>query len=120
MPLIRRRRIPLPFKHMPQMAATVTTHNLRPRHPKRDIRMPRHRPRNAIEIRRPPTTRLEFMGRFVKRRVAGGAGVGARGRHVFVVGAGVGRFGAFLAEDAELLCIISPLLASVPIGTSRN
>ncbi len=42
------------------------------------------------------------MGRFVERRVASGAGVDARGGHVFVVGAGVGGFGAFFAEDAEL------------------
>lgn len=66
--------------------------------------MPRHRPRNTIEIRRPPAPALELVGRVVEGRVAGGAGVGAGAGHVFVVGAGVGRFGAFLAEDAELFC----------------
>ena len=40
---------------------------------------------------------------FVEGCVAAGAGVDTFAGHVFVVGAGVGSFGAFFAEDAELL-----------------
>lgn len=103
MPLIRRGRIPLPLKHMPQMPPTLGTHNLRPRHPKRAIRMPRHRAGDTIEVRRPSATTLELVARFVQGRGAGGAGVDAGAGHVFVVFAREGRFGAFFADHAELL-----------------
>lgn len=104
MPLIRRRRIPLPLKHMPQVSPTITTHNLRALHPKRAIRMPRHGPRDAVEIRGPSAPGFEFVRRAVEGCGAGGAAVGAAGRGVFVVGAGEGGFGAAGAEDAELFC----------------
>ncbi len=104
MPLIRRRRIPLALKNMPQMASTVTAHNLRPLHPKRPVHVPRHRPRDAVEIRRPPAAGLELVRRLVERCGAARARVDARGGGVFVVAAGEGRLGAFLAEDAELFC----------------
>ena len=84
------------------MSPTITAHNLRPRHPKRAIRMPRHRPRDTVEIRRPAASRLELVGRLVQRRIARRAGVNARGGHVLVVLAGEGRLGALFAEDAEL------------------
>ena len=102
MPLIRRRRIPLPLEHMPQMSSTPRTHNLRPFHPKSAIHIPLHGAGDAVEIRRPAAPGLELLVGGVERGVAGGAVVGACGRHVFVVGAGEGGFGAFFAEDAEL------------------
>ena len=104
MPLIRRRRIPLPLKHMSQMPSTITTHNLRAIHPKRAIRMPRHRPGDTIEVCGPAASGFEFVRCAVERGVAGGAAVGAGGGGVFVVGAGEGGFGAAGAEDAELFC----------------
>lgn len=42
------------------------------------------------------------MRGFVERRGAAGTGVDAAGRHVLVVDAGIGGFGAFFAEDSEL------------------
>lgn len=104
MPLIRRRRIPLALKNMSQMAPTITANNLRPRHPKPAVHMPRHRARDAVEIRRPAAAGLELVRGLVEGCVAGRARVHARGRGVLVVDAGEGRFGAFLAEDAELFC----------------
>lgn len=104
MPLIRRRRIPLPLKHMPQMPSTIRTNNLRPRHPKRRIRMSDHSTRDTVEIGGPSATRFELVGSAVEWGGTGGAGVGACCGGVFVVGAGVGGFGAFSAEDAELFC----------------
>lgn len=106
MPLIRRRRIPFPLEHMAQMAPAITAHNLGALHAERAIRMPRHGPRDAVEIRRPAATRFELVRGEVEGRGAGGAAVGARGGGVFVVGAGEGAFGAAGAEDAELFCWI--------------
>ena len=64
--------------------------------------MSRHSAWNRIEIGRPSAAGLEFVGGFVKRGVAAGAGVDAGGGHMFVVGASVGGFGAFFTEDAKL------------------
>lgn len=73
MPLIRRRRIPLPLKHMPQMSSTLRTNNLGPRHPKRTIRVSRHRARDTVKIRRPAAAGFEFMGSAIEGRFAGDA-----------------------------------------------
>jgi len=60
--------------------------------------------RHCIKERRPAAARLELVGCFVERRIAGSAVVRALGRKVFIVLAGEGGFGALLADDAELLC----------------
>jgi hypothetical protein len=104
MSLVRRRIIPFPLEHMSQMPPTLGTHNLRPLHPKRAIGMALHRARHRVKKRRPSTPRLELVRRRVQGRVARGAGVGARGGCVRVVGAREGRFRALLADDAELFC----------------
>lgn len=104
MPLISRRRVPLSLEYMPQMPATIATQYLRSRHAESPIRVSRHRAGDTIEICRPSASGLELVRGFVQRSVAGGAGVGARGGHVFVIGPGVGGFRAFLTEDAELFC----------------
>lgn len=44
------------------------------------------------------------MRGFVERSGAAGAGVDTAGRHVLIVNAGVGGFGAFFAKDSELFC----------------
>lgn len=103
MSLVRRRRIPLSLEHMSQMPATVTTHDLRPRHSKRPVLMPRHRTRERIEEGGPSTSGLELVVRAVERRVAGGAVVDAGAGHVLVVFAGEGGFGALPTDDTELL-----------------
>ena len=102
MPLVRRRIIPLPLEHMPQVPSTITTHNLRPCHSERAVSMPRHGPRDRVEVRGPPAAGLEFVVGFVERGVAGGAGVDAGVGLVFVERVREGRFRAFFAEDAEL------------------
>ena len=44
------------------------------------------------------------MRGFIERSGAADAGVDAAAGHVLVVNPGVGGFGAFFAEDAELFC----------------
>ena len=104
MPLIRRRLIPLPLKHMPQMPPTIRADDFCSRHAETRIRMPRHSSRDGIEVSGPAAPGFEFVVGFVERRGTGGAGVDAGVGHVFVVFAGEGGFGAFFADDAELLC----------------
>lgn len=71
--------------------------------------MPRHRAWDAIEVGGPSAAGLELVCRFVQRRVAGGAGVDAAGGHVLVVSTGEGAFGALLAEDSELFCMMKSI-----------
>ena len=87
---------------MAQVAATRTADDLGATHAEGAVGMARHGAGDAVEVRGPAAAGLELVAGFVERRGTGGARVDARGRHVFVVGAGEGRLGAFLAEDAEL------------------
>ena len=64
--------------------------------------MSRHRAGDVVEVGGPAAAGFEFVGRFVEGCGTGGAGVDSGGGHVVVVGARVGGFGAFFAEDAEL------------------
>lgn len=89
---------------MAQMPPAVTANDLGARHAERAIHVARDGAREGIEEGGPATTGLELVRGFVKRSGAAGAGVDAAGRHVLVVDAGVGGFGAFFAEDSELLC----------------
>lgn len=59
------------------MPPTVTTHNLRPLHPKRTIREPLHSTRNRIEVCGPAAAGLELVVGFVEGRVAAGTGIDA-------------------------------------------
>lgn len=106
MPLICRRRIPLALEDMTQMTPAITTHNLRPLHPKRAIRMSGHRTRDRVKVRRPAAPGLEFMRGLVQRGVAAGAGEDALGWVLGVVFACVRGLCAFFAQDAELFCPI--------------
>lgn len=87
---------------MPQMPPTITAHDFRALHPKRAVDIACDGAGKGVEEGRPAATGLEFVRGSVKGRGAGGARVDPAGRHVFVVRAGVGRLGAFFAEDAEL------------------
>ena len=104
MPLIRRSLISLSLEHMTQMTAAVTAHNFGALHTQRAVRVPLHRPRHRVKIRWPAATGLELVRRFVEWGVATRAGVDALRGVVFVEFAREGGFGAFLAEDFELLC----------------
>jgi len=102
MPLVRRRGVTLSLEDVSQVATAITTHNLRPRHPEGAVRVSRHSAGDTIEVCGPSTAGFELVRGFVQGGVAGGAGVDTCGGHMFVVFAGVGGFGALLAEDAEL------------------
>lgn len=104
MPLIRRRRVPLPLKHMPQVPAAVRARNLRPCHAEGAVGVADDSAGDGIEVGGPAAAGFELMGGAVEGRGAGGAGVGAGRGGVLIVGAGEGGFGAFFAEDAELFC----------------
>lgn len=86
------------------MATTVRADDLRAAHAERAIHPALHGARDAVEVRRPAAARRELVLGRVQRCGAPGAGVGAGARGVLVVLAGVRRFGALFAEDAELLC----------------
>jgi hypothetical protein len=103
-PLVRRRLIPLALEDVSQMPATITAHDLGPRHPKRTIGVSRDSTRDAVEVRWPSAARLELVGSFVEWGVAGYAGIDALVWHVLVVFASKGGFGTLFAEDAELFC----------------
>lgn len=103
MPLIRRRRVPLPLEHMPQMAPAVAAHDLSAGHAEGAVGVADDGAGDAVEVGGPAAAGLELVGGAVERGGAGGAGVGAGGGGVLVVGAGEGGLGALFAEDAELL-----------------
>ncbi len=85
------------------MASAIRAHNLDALHAERAVRMPRHGARQRVEEGRPAAAGLELVVRAVQRRVAARAGVDAGRGHVLVVFADIGRFGALLTQDAELL-----------------
>ena len=101
MPLIRRPAVALPFKHMPQMAATIRTDNLRPARAQAPIFPAINGTRHTFEEGRPPASAVELARALVQRCVAARASVDSGGG-VVVVGPPVRAFGATSAEDAEL------------------
>ena len=84
------------------MAPAIRADNLRSFHTETAICMSSHRPRDRIEVGGPAASRFKLVVRFVEGCVAGSARINAGGRHVLVVFASEGGFGAFFAEHAEL------------------
>lgn len=121
MPLILRIPEPLPLEDMAQMSSTIITHNLDPHHAQTRIGLLAHSSRNCVPECGPSAARIKFVVGLVEWRVAAGAGVDAGGWVVFVELAGAGRFGAFLAEDAELFYVkcVSILSSIVYRGRGR-
>jgi hypothetical protein len=103
-PLVGGRRVALALEHMSQVASAVGAHDLRPLHSKSAVGVSGHSAGNGIEESGPATARLELMLCGVNRCVAAGAAIGAGARGVLVVLARERRFGAFVTENAELLC----------------
>ena len=99
---------------MSQMAPTLTASDFRPRHAKRAIRMARHRTGDAVKVGWPAAAGFELVRRAIEGRLACGASVDAVRGHVLVEFAGVGRFGAFFSDDAELFCLMV-LLVSIQL-----
>lgn len=104
MPLISWRWVSLSLKHMSQMSPTIRTHNLRPRHAKRPICVPRHRTRDTIKVCWPAAPGLELVVCLVEGRIAGRAGVDAVAGHVLIIFAGEWSLSSLFADDTELLC----------------
>lgn len=102
-PLVRGRRVALALEHVAKVAAAVGAYDLGPCHAEGAVLMPRHGPRDAVEVGRPAAARLELVRGLVQGRLARGAGVDALGRVVLVVLAREGRLGALFSQDAELL-----------------
>jgi len=87
------------------MSPAVRTHNLRPLHPQRAIRMSRNSAWDVIEIRRPAATGLELLVCGIEGGIAAGASINTGGGCMFVVFTYVRRLGALLPEDTKLFCI---------------
>lgn len=105
MALIRGSRVPFTLEDVAKMTPAVAADNLGALHPEGVIHMSLHGARDRVEIGRPATARLELVVCLVERSIAASAVVHALRRVVRIVLAGAGAFGAFLTEDAELLCI---------------
>jgi hypothetical protein len=104
-PLVRRRRVPLPLEHVAQVAAAARAHDLGALHAEGAVAPAQDGPGHGVEEGRPAAAAAELVRGAVEGRVAPGAGVGALRGEVLVEGARVRRLGALLAEDAELLCV---------------
>jgi hypothetical protein len=79
------------------MTPTIRAYDLGPFHTKRSIGMARNSTGDIIEIRRPATSRLEFVVRFIQRRVTSGASINTGIRHVLVIFARERGFGALVS-----------------------
>ena len=100
--LIRRRWVALSLEYMPKMSTAVRAYDFCAGHAKAAVCVTRHSAGNVVKVGRPAAARLKLVVGFVERRIAASAIVDASGRHVLVVGTGVGGFGTFLAKDTEL------------------
>ena len=103
MPLVLRVPKPLALEDVSQVSPAVIAYDLGAHHAQSAVLMPSHGPRDAVEVGGPATPRLEFVVGLVERRAASSARVDAIFRVMLIVLAGVGRLGAFLAQDAEVL-----------------
>lgn len=88
---------------MAKMTTAVRANDLCPLHAKCAICMSRHRAGNCVEESWPSASALELRIGCVQWRLAGGTGVYTLLRVMLIVFAAVGRFGALLSDDAELL-----------------
>ena len=85
MPFVLRVPEPLALENVSQMTSTVVAYDLRPHHAEARIWPLSHSARYGVPEGRPAASRVEFVVRFVERRVAGGAGVDAGGGVVLIV-----------------------------------
>jgi hypothetical protein len=105
MSLIRWRCVAFTLEHMSQVASAVCADNLRSGHAECAVRMSCHSAWHGVEKGGPSAAGFELVRRIVEGCVAGGAVVGSRRWHVFIVFAGEGSFGALLTDDFELFWI---------------
>lgn len=102
MPFIRRRH-PLPFEHMTQMAIASPTHNLHSLHAKRGIRLGANATFVTLIERRPPTAGLKLgLGRIDWVTTPTTRKVALLGIEAIVL-ARAGALSTLLAENVELL-----------------
>jgi hypothetical protein len=103
-PLVSGCWVSLALENMSQVASAVAANDLCPFHAERAVGVSGYRARHGVEECRPSAAGLELVLGSVDWCVAASAGICAGGRGVLVVFAGERRFGAFLTENAELLC----------------
>ena len=73
MPLIRRRRVPLPLEHVAQVAPAPAAGDLRPRHAEGGVGVAGDGAGDGVEVGGPAAAGFELVRRAVEGRVAGGA-----------------------------------------------
>jgi hypothetical protein len=105
--LVGRSRVALALEDVTEMAATVGADNLGALHAEGAVGVSGNSTRDGIEESRPAAARLELVVGLVERSLAASTGVDTLGGHVLVKVAAVGRLGALVTEDAELLCYCS-------------
>lgn len=73
MPLVRRRRVPLPFEHVAQMPPAFRADDLRARHAERAVGVAGDGAGEGVEVGGPAAAGFELVRGAVEGRVAGGA-----------------------------------------------
>jgi hypothetical protein len=101
--LISGSRVSLALEDVTKMATTVGADNLGALHTEGAVGVSGHSTRHSIEESRPAAARLELVVGLVERSLAASTGVNTLRGHVLVKVAAVGRLGALVTEDAELL-----------------
>jgi hypothetical protein len=102
--LVSRGRVSLALEDVTEMATTVGADNLSALHTESAVSVSGYSTRDSVEESRPAAARLELVVGLVKRSLAASTGVDTLRGHVLVKVAAVGRLGALVTEDAELLC----------------
>lgn len=103
MTLVGRRRKALALEDVAEVAAAFGADDLGPEHSPGAILVPGDSARQAVEVGRPPTARLELVVGLVQRRIATSTAVHALGGVVLVILPGSRRLSALLPENSELL-----------------
>jgi hypothetical protein len=102
--LVSRSGVSLALEDVTEMATTVGADNLSTLHAEGAVGVSGYGTRDSIEEGRPAAARLELVVSLVERSLAASTGVDTLRGHVLVKVAAVGRLGALVTEDAELLC----------------
>lgn len=75
MPLVRRRRVPLPLEHVAQVPAALGADDLRARHAERAVGVAGDGAGEGVEVGGPAAAGFELVRGAVERGGAGGAGL---------------------------------------------
>jgi hypothetical protein len=112
--------VPFPLKDMSEVASAVSADNLGAQHAVRNVLVPLHGPRDAVEVGRPSAARLELVRGLVERRITPCTSVDAFLGGVLVVLARERRLSTLLPKDAELFWLdVSCWVGSIFEDTER-